>query len=218
MREAIELLAKHLTKKPPAETNITCGICGSYGSGFKVKDVVSSNFTGWHYLTHGKDHICVNCQACLDSKSLNGKALRNYSFIATEDEMKVLQHSEIALNILNPPIPPFVFVVTYTHKKHAFLNAVLNDNRERLNVALEMGYVKFSRQVFIARHNEARKLYDAGFSKEEIRTGEYRKWRLLEEVGDEFWEVDRSLEVYRFTPFFNFLIHILQKGETNDQA
>lgn len=136
--------------------------------------------------------------------------------MSTEDELKVLQHIDIAENVLNPPQPPFVFVVTKTHKKHAFLNAVLNDSRERLDIGLEQESIRFERHEFRHAYHHARVLYEVGFSKEEIRTGQYRKWRLLEQLGNNFWAINRTLEIYRFTPFFNFLVHILQKGEDHD--
>jgi CRISPR type IV-associated protein Csf1 len=214
LRDATNLLVEHLSRKGGTRIGL-CAICGAENqAGLPIKKAVSSNFNDWRYMKYDSNSICCNCAACLDSSALDGKALRNYSFIATESELRILSHSDIAQSIMNPPEPPFVFVVTFTHKKHAFWEACINKNRDRFVVATETGSVKIERGEFTEQYKLCQRLYDAGFSKEEIRMGNYRKWIAIESFPD-FFDVEDKIKDIRGILGFEFLVNILQKGEAN---
>ena len=213
---ASQFIAQHLSKKTGGTIDSTCAFCGMRSQHcFPIKDILSANFNDHKYMRHDTDHVCDHCASCLDSKTLNGKALRNYSVIATESGITSLARNSIHRYIIEPPAPPFVFMVTFTHKKHIFFHARVNYAKTRFQVATDRIDIEIDPIQFKERYNICSRLYDASFSKAEIASNRYRKWNKIEKFGAaQFSELNKQIDVYRGSFYLDFLLHILQKENT----
>ena len=179
---------------------------------------MSSNFNDWQYLKYANDRICQDCASCLDSGAFNGKALRNYSVLVTSKNITALARRDIAAAIFNPPDPLFVFMVTFTHKKHIFFHARVNRSASKFHIATDNGDIEVEPERFAGIYNICQRLYQAGFSKSEIRSGVYRKWKKIESFGiEEFRVLDREIAAFRGSFRLNFLLHVLDKEDDHDQ-
>lgn len=213
--EVTHFIGKHLVVMAGSIKGYCC-FCGASTNVLPRRDVLSSNFNDWQHVKYNSKYVCMMCAACLGSQALDGKALRNYSFIATNDKLITLQLPEISSCVLTPPEPPFVFVVTFTHKKHIVFHACLNHTKDLFTIATDKGNIEIVLGSFRKLYGTCQKLYDYGFSKVEMRSGGYKKWAKMDNCGTDFWSLDNDIKKYRNTFYLEFLLHILQKSEEDN--
>ncbi|MDD4972577.1 MAG: hypothetical protein PHT07_24360 [Paludibacter sp.] len=210
-----EILANHLAVANGDIQDI-CSICGRKTNfGHDKKKSVSANFNDYQHFKYDTDCICEFCYACLSSNTFNEKTLRNYSIIANEKQIIVPDRPAIIVNINYPPDPPFVFMVSFSKKKHIFLHAKINTS-EIINIATDKYDLSFTKEQFNNVLLPCSKLYEAGFSKTEIERGEYRKWKVIDETP-EFFRLNNEIQKHRGTHLLNFVLYTLSKETEDDK-
>lgn len=209
------MIGKHLDLTEGTHS-CRCSICGSQDvKGHLRKNIISSSFMDWDKLKYDTDGLCRNCVACLSNTGFQGKALRSYSVICTSTALKKATRNKIAEAILNPPTEPYLILVNYSMKKHAFFNAKVNNpDSDYVQIGTDRGSITFLRRFFRNGWEPAKRLYNGGFTKADIEAGTTAKYTKIEEYGvEQFYSDMRSLEALRETGTMQVLIHLLQKDQ-----
>jgi hypothetical protein len=216
-----EMIAKHLAKTPGEEAGV-CAICGvETTEGTKRQKVISSSFTDWAQLRFPGKVICPNCAACLGKTAFDGKALRSYSVMVTESGLSKASRKEIVDAILNPPQSPYMLIVNYSQKKHAWFSAKINDPiSDVVLIGTDQGEVVVHRWLFRSAFMAGMDLYAGGFSKADIELGNTVKYNKIEQYGvDKYYTDMAALDMLRNTKTMQLLIWALYKDqeESDDQ-
>lgn len=194
-----------------------CAICGTLDDCVAIKDALSAKFNDYQHLRFGSAYICVTCHACMRGDGVNGKALRNYSFIATVDELMILDKRGIVDSIAIPPDKEFIFCVSFTRKKHIFLHARINPGGcEDVYIATDKRDIFINRKEFCELFDACDKLYQAGFNKSEIETGIYKKFSVIEKLP-EFHLLESEVKQHRGNFLLHFVCHVLTKEREDDK-
>jgi CRISPR type IV-associated protein Csf1 len=173
-----------------------------------LKDCISSNFNDFGYFVSKSDYICPECDFCLKDEN----SLRKINFICNKDFFKKLTKSEALEFIKYPPEPPFYFQVTYSNKKHIFFKGKLNDRKDEFYISTDQGNVLISKKIFFPIYESCLELYNAGFSKKEIASGEFKKLKLIDVFGmEKLLNISNSIDIFRNTQLLQLVLHILQK-------
>jgi hypothetical protein len=205
---ATHLIFTAISGRPPARIGKEiCGICGSQGA---APYEFSSKFTNWDLVR--TEALCEACTFCLREPSL-----RRQSFVCTRTGYRPLVYRwELARALFSPPVPPFVFCVTRSHKKHNAIRARVNYSSDSFHVRMEdlepLIIPRFHERV----HDAMRQLYAAGITKQELATGQVGH-RKLSAVGIGAWlNLDQLVKEVRGTPEMELLLHILTKEEKDE--
>jgi len=213
-----EFIGKHLKIDDICSDIATCAICGLKSDrNLPLSQVLSGNFNDFQKLRFDSDRICVYCKACLGGDSWNGKAIRNFSFFATESELVAISRKDLPKLTFSVSITPFVFIVTFTGKKHVFFNAIINESLAKYVIATEKGNVEIIPEKHLPVYEACQSLYDQGLSKNEILTGNYKKWSKMIDIPD-FWQLEEQIVPYRNTFLLKYLTFIMTKEIENDQT
>ena len=228
--QATELIAKNLENKDllPIKENINAICCFSgepITEGVLKKDVLSSNFTDTQYLRYDSKYISVSIAQCMQPISSDGRAsLRNYSFFATENELRLLQRSEIWELIISEKATPFVLCVTYNGKKHVSYTAQPQYRNDVFSVYTDAGEVEVDFSVLgeltpiltswysIVKGKEKAATPPTYFTKDEILTGEIGNNKIQSYGVEKYFQENQILEKYRNLPILKLLVFILQKS------
>lgn len=216
-----EFIAKHLAKTPGTDAG-TCVICGSETTeGTKRQKIISSSFTDWAQLKHNGTVVCPNCAACVSNSGFAGKALRSYSVIVTDSGVTKATRKDIAEAIISPPAGPYILIVNYSMKKHAWFNASINDpTSELVQIGTDQCSVVLYRRLFKAAFRAGMDLYAGGFSKQDIDLGNTQKYSKIELYGvDKYYADMAELNALRETSAMQLLLWALHKDqeEKDDQ-
>jgi len=208
-----KFIAKHLKiKRVPHINKTVCKICGrEIVRGLHYKKTLSSTFNDWQYCKYDSSYICKYCQACMDGKSFNGKAIRSYNLLITEDNIRVLNKSDVYNIILNIELPS-ILMVTYSHKKHCFFNAIINKYNKNVWVATDKYRLLIDVNKFKFVYDSLDYLYQKGFSKSELESGYYKKYKLIDDIPN-FYSIVDNICQYKYTKLFEFVLHLLSKKE-----
>jgi len=152
-----------------AETGKTCAICGNNSAEHNLYDHVSSNFTNQNVLLDKEiigAHICEACRLAFKSKC------RRSSYIINEQQQIFFRNNEGLQYLINPIAPPFIFGVTKNFKKHTWLFCKVNHNRDSFYIGTDFSSeaIFFDRLMWLDIIPLLQKLYEAGFSKKDLRT------------------------------------------------
>ena len=216
-----EFIAKHLAKTPGQDSG-TCIMCGrETKTGTKPKKIISGCFNDWENMKHQGTVVCEYCAACLNSTAFDGKALRSYSVIVSEAGIAKATRKDIAEAIARPPESPYLLIVNYSQKKHAWFSSIINDPAsDTVYVGTDQGVVIVDRAPFCAAFAAGRELYAGGFSKADIDLANTSKYNKIEQYGVDKYYADMAvLEPLRNTKSMQLLIWALYKDqeESDDQ-
>lgn len=185
-----------------------CALCRRpfHGDGaVTVKDAIKETFTNRDLLDPRSQYVCVACAYCLrDAK------LRRKDFVACENELRFLQRNELVKVLLNPPIPPFIFCIGLSHKKHLVI-------RTRVNLSRNLFYVQFEEQGIWVQPDKHKHLAFSiqalirEFSKGQVARGEYFPCSQIR--PDELFRLDNIVKPYRGSSIFNLFLHASQSQE-----
>jgi len=220
-----ELIAKHIKYDfPLAECSVQCAVCRKkIVQGVPKKKIIKSSFTDYEYLKHISDYLCPQCCALIGQVTVNGKKtwLRNFSFIASDSEFKVLKRENILKNILNPPDPPFVFCVTYTNKKQVAIKASVQFSSEIFTVHTDKGSAEVRPAAIkellkvitgwytVVPEKSHLKIKPTYFTKQEIKSGSDNMHKIKQYGVEKYWKENVFLEKYRNTGLLNLLVFSL---------
>lgn len=210
-----EIIAKNVHLINGKETG-KCSICGRFSDyAFLKSESISSSFNDYQYFKYNTDFICEYCNACLSNTGFDGKALRNYSIIANESKYIILNKPAIIYHIDNQFSPPYIFMVSFSKKKHIFLHTKINYDQININISTDRYDLSFTKEQFNNIYIPCSDLYNTGFSKMEIETGIYRKWKLMDQKRD-FFILDKEINKYRGTNLLNFVLYALSKEDEDN--
>lgn len=231
----LDIIGQHLNRqnlKLPI-VPLTREICVFSGKpiteGVPTKKLIKKTFTDQSYLRFTSDYASVDAALCIEAvisgnKGLN--SLRNYSFLATNEELRLLKREEIWDILMNPPKGEFVIGVTYSHKKHIAYKAMSNRRRNAFYVTTDEGNVI----IYPSGHKEvidiiqrwytclpekiSTKQQPTFFTKKDILNGTDNYNRIERYGFDKFLQEDKILARSRRGPALKLLVHCLNKQTT----
>lgn len=121
---------------------------------------------------------------------------RNYSHAIWTGHHECPNRARWRLLLLDPPAPPFLFVIAESAQKHLLFRASVAYDREAFPVQLEEDTLIVHRAAFRACLSAFERLYALGFSKDSIVSGRYHHGQMLN-VGVQVWHAAES----DFAPF-----------------
>jgi len=131
-----------------------CFYCGGRCAAecLRPEDHVKATFTA-HDTVAGGDRVCDGCVAAMDERAtirlVDGttrerQKVRNYSWLIFEDlggwhalAATKSHRRELALFLLEPPAPPFVFLLSDSGQRQLLYRAAVSRSDERVTVTLE---------------------------------------------------------------------------------
>ena len=219
------LIGKHLPLLQGEPLIERCAMCGidSDGEfqGLPVSDVIGDSFMSGQFLGQ-TNQICIYCTACLGKGQERDKFIKNFNFMATLSKLKIFKRDEMWDMIFTPPHEPFIWGITYSHKKHISFKAPINmpgsnyqiqtenytvDINLDINLKILMSYMQNWYSV-----NKDTSAQPTWFTKDEIKAGT-RRYGVVEKYGiDEYLREDAFLKKYRGTGLIDLLTFLLNKG------
>jgi hypothetical protein len=225
----MQLITKHLDKSlltcKIENVNTICAFSGAkISEGIKFSEIIRERFTELEIFKFKSNYLSVDF-ALLTQPVIQGtkqlNSLRNYSFFATDKELKILNRDEILELLFNIPETPFQIAITYSNKKHLAYKTPLNYNKEKFKVCTDAGIVEFdvkkAKQIFpilqnwytIAKQTTQQPTY---FTKDEILGLSIPNNSKISEYGiEKYFAENDILKPYRNTLFLKLLVHILNK-------
>lgn len=219
-----EFIGRHMNcELPVVEYAGVCKMCGcQINAGVHISNAINkSTFMDFQYFRHVSDYLCVNCVSVMGK--INGTYLRNYSFICTDAELRILKRENILELILNPPAPPFVFTVSYSNKKHIAFKAGIQQCRDIFIVSTDIGDVQIDRQKAISIVNIIQCWYSiipektqtkqqpTWFTKDDILHGCKNTKRIIDYGIEKYFTENQQIEQWRGTSLLKLLVFALNK-------
>jgi len=192
-----------------------CWLCGGEtgGKGQPVKAAIKATFNDRDKARWPKSKsVCPGCAFCLAYRQL-----RNYSIIATPDKLSHPTRAELKEILLEPPKPPFVVCVAVSGQKWLHYRANVAYSRDGYPVQFEETPVCVERGIFAQWLGLIEQLYEV-FSKEEIKTGNYRQDRIRQFGLAEFQSTEGRIAAHRGTRLFDLGIFVAQKKEAQAEV
>ena len=224
------LIGKHLNPARGEPLTESCCLChrqpDGMTTGHQRKDVISNTFMDVGYLRFTNE-ICEYCAACLGYGKPRTEHIKNYSYIANENSLVRLKREDIWGCLFNPPETPFIFCVTYNHKKHTSFKASVNYSREHYAVCTENELIEVRpaairelAQVIQDWYTICKDTTQAPtwFTKAEILQG-CDNFKRIEEYGTaKYFQQEAVITPYRCTPLLGLLVHALNKAPMRETA
>lgn len=187
-----------------------CWLCGGEtgGKGQTKKKAIKNTFTN-HDLAKNmqSQSICPGCTFCLSYA-----ALRNYSIVATHNELKFPDKDTIRKLLMLPPEPPFVFCIATSGQKWLHFKAPINYSNKKFIVLLEEMPIPVEPIPFSRLLRPVEKLYTT-FTKAEILSGDYNQAR-IKQFGILEWEkLEQEIAIQRGSRLFQLAVHVARKEE-----
>lgn len=205
-----------------------CMVCGTMiNEGVPEKKAFSGNFTDWDSLKRlDETHICKACRYCFQQGWM-----RNYPFIATSSKfflyisknspkaveglpVEYRQRSNLLDDLfnLNGIIEDEDFIIGIpSSRKHMVFKSRLNQSKNVFTVQFGENTLHFNVEELLTFKDIMLKQYEGGFSKEEIRTGEYEQHK-IRKYGLEKWKKENHiLKFKRKSMVFSLIVDLLYK-------
>lgn len=180
-----------------------CCLCGAptHMVGWR-RAALPPTYTNWNLCAvPASQSICQPCVALAGSETWNAyvaahpeqglKAVhplswRTYSHCFTSTGHECPNRARWRELLLDPPDPPFLFVITESGQKHLIFRAAVAYDRDTYPVQVEEDRLVVSRREFAGCLADFERLYALGFSKDSIRDARYHPAQLLK-VGHAVW-------------------------------
>jgi hypothetical protein len=197
-----------------------CCLCGGEGT-LDRKAFIKEGFTNYDYLLAlDSPAICQACAACLSERNLRAR-----SWVALPAGLILIKRENIWgwLFGMQSQSIPFAMYVTTSHKKHGSFKARVNHSWGCFYVQFEEIGVEFCpdelrepapiiQEMYAAAPGEDRKKQpQSNFTKNEIRTGEYKQYRIMSYGFEKWRDQETVLSRYRGTPVWGLLIFALNQ-------
>lgn len=229
----VELIGKHinlLDESLAVDVQTRCAFTGkAITRGIALKNVISSNFTDHAYIRYPTGYCCVDVAKCMQVLEPGGRAsLRNYSFLATNDNLELLNRDTLFDVLLSEKQTPFVLAVTYNGKKHISYKTRPQYNNKKYTVFTDLGEVDVNMRhvneflpviqswYTVVRGKEATAAQPTYFTKDEILSGDVPRHKIEAYGIDAFFKETAMLEKYRGLPLLKLFIHTLKKQSADD--
>ncbi len=218
------LIGKHLVKIEKQDEIEICAMCGASNiPGYPIKDVIKATFMDNELLNNRSKHLCIYCAACIGKDVPMSSWVRAHSFFATKKKLQFLKREDLWNNIFSPPETPFVFGVTYSHKKHISFKTEVNFSKKKFMIKTENESVIVIKKelnssgVLTAMKNwyticNDKKIEPTWFTKNDILTG-CTNFSKIEKYGrNKYLLENKVIKPYRQTALLKLLAHSLNKG------
>lgn len=220
MIESVIHLLWKAANHPPGEGDVegVCRVCGLFGVGLPFGDWVRPTFTDWDKLQPG-DILCQPCQFAFEERSKllalrvgkeKPQRMRNYSHFVVDDEwIPLSKGNKVRMVHILLDESPEMAIVAVSGQKHLIFRA-------------QPGWWQVEEQSHLADpltlrwHLERIEALYNGFSKGEIKTGDYAQHRVLKFGTASWWKLEAELKPRRGGMFFSLALFLAQKkGETD---
>jgi CRISPR type IV-associated protein Csf1 len=213
-----------------------CWLCGAptHGVGWPRDLALPPTYTNHNSAKQpGSNTVCQPCVA-LGSKETweayvadhpekglkTGHAMswRCYSHVFAEGLHECPTRARWREWLLEPPEPPFLFIVATSGQKHLIFRGKVGHSRDVYPVQFEEQSLFVERQTFARCLAAFEALYALGFSKDSILSGEYHHGQLLK-VGLAAWRpLEAALAPWRRRPGYLQLAHfVAQRPEEPEE-
>jgi hypothetical protein len=230
----MHIIAKHLDRSL-IEDKITSNIstvCLFTGlvitEGVHREKIISTRFTDTEYLRYPSDYLSIDAALCISpviraEKGYN--SLRNYSYIATENELNILKRENILQIILSPPTPPFCLAVTFSNKKHTAYKTIPAADRKSFMITTDKGTVHIDvttvasvvdliqKWYTIVPGKEENSMQPTWFTKDEILFGSKNFKRIMDYGEEAYYSENKLIDKYRYSLFLTLIVHLLNKAK-----
>lgn len=221
-----------------------CWLCGgeTQGIGWPLAKAISLDTFTNHDLAKSpqSDTVCQACAMMLSSEGWaryvdaypgrgflkffpekEGKKPRQFNWLYSSHLFALGRHEgpgrkQWREHLLNPPEPPFAFVLAVSGKKHLAFRAVIATNRDTFPILFEETPVFIVRERFARLLADFERLYNLGFSKDSIVSGQYHHGQ-MQKVGLAIWrEAEKPMSAWRaLTPQWLSVAHFVAQREDN---
>jgi len=230
----MRLIAKHLDRTIiegiiSININSVCCFTGNHiTEGVHKKHLIGKTFTDTEYLRYNSDYVGVDAALCLSQviKSEKGfNSLRNYNYLATEHELKILKREDILQIIMQPPDPPFCLAVTFSNKKHTAYKTIPAADRDGFIISTDKGNVMILRNTVtsvvsliqkwytIVPGKEENLMQPTWFTKDEILFGSNNFKRIMDYGEESYYAENKMIDKYRHSLFLTLIVHLLNKAK-----
>lgn len=230
----MNLIAKHLNRDLISEMishniNSICLFTGKkINEGVKKKLLISDRFTDTEFLRYPSEYVGIDAALCISPviKSEKGyNSLRNYNYLATNDNLRILKREEILQIILDPPEPPFCVAVTFSNKKHTAYKTIPAVDRDHFIVTTDKGNVQVSRKSVsdvvtmiqkwytVVPGKEDNSMQPTWFTKDEILFGSKNFKRIADYGEVSYYNENQMIDKYRHSLFLTLIVHLLNKAK-----
>jgi CRISPR type IV-associated protein Csf1 len=198
-----------------------CAICRQeVETGFKKKEIIGSSFLDYEFLSDSQ-WICKYCAACLGYGQTRQGKIRTTSFIATPSRLIRLKREHLWDMIFKGQEEPFVFCVTYAHKKHLSFKAPVNlpeqgrfiVRTDNSNISIVPGEIQKLCRIIQVWYTVVKETQEAPtcFTKKDVLFGCTNHKRIMEYGIIEYLEEDLAIRPYRNTGLLELLVFALNK-------
>lgn len=216
---------------PRYGTSDTCWLCGGRtdGRGWYQPTALPPTFVGLGMIeAPTSDAVCQPCMySCSKAsweayvaahperglKTGHAMSWRFYSHACWPGHHECPTRARWRELLIEPPAPPFLFVVSTSGQKHLIFRSVVATGREVFPVRLEETLLWVRHDELVPCLAVVEALYALGFSKDSLTTGQYHAGQLLK-VGAEAWRpLDVALRAWRRRrpDLVTLAIHVAQR-------
>lgn len=167
-----------------------CWLCGDSATRWLLlREGISKTFClPEQSRSPNSDIICLPCHAMSSKKFFDTYAAarlemglkpgyatswRNYSHVAFKGHHSCPNRSEWGKWLLNPPEPPFLFVMAVSSQKHLIYKSKISTSREKFFIQMEDISITVEKSSFEKCFSSVRKLLSLGFFKKHIIKNSY---------------------------------------------
>lgn len=230
-RNLSKLYLKNLSIKIHANISSICAFTGvKINQGVLKSDLIGAKFTDYEYLKYNSDYCSIESALCLQyvipkqdgSSDLPTTTLRNYSYLCTENELKIIKRENLLDTMFNLPNEPFIYVVSFSGQKHTSFKSKINYSNKDFIITTDKGNVsiKIDQKLFELIeimsnwYSVIPNKKNTWFTKEEILNSS-NNYKRIEEYGiEKYFKENSFISKYRNSLYLELLTHILNKKET----
>jgi len=222
-KKKIEKLSQGLKTIKPSETKRinpdTCCFCGIREGNIPAKKIFSSSYTNFDLLRNKSSKtLCECCVVVMKTLSF-----RQSSWIANVKGITLFKRDEAAKILFSEKEIPFSIYITTSFKKLGQLKATTSHNSNVFNVQFEEIQLLFDveklRETWeivrlfysIPEKEQEKKNPCSFFTKEEMRTGNYKFNRIRNFGLPEWREKEKTLKKKRGSSAFELLLYIVNQ-------
>ena len=204
----------HYDPAPRGELIGTCWLCGCLTtSGHPKNKIIKPTFTDSNLAkAPWSGVVCDHCAWALSYRSL-----RNYSILATWNEMRHPSRAEVREVLLNPPEPPFVLCVADSGQRWLHIRSKITYRDGPMIVRFEDLEVRITPLEFARLLEPIERLYQV-FTKDEIASGTFKSHK-IQEFGIAEWErLWSQIARHRASGAFKLALFVAQRKEEETEC
>lgn len=226
-------IAKHLDrgqlKYPIHQVETQCCFTGeNVSEAVKITDLVSDVFTDFEYIKYPTGYASITAALCIGDVikgRTRNNSLRNYSYFASNSELRFLNRSDILALLLNIPEVPFRIAVSFNNKKHTAYKTTLNTSSDKFTITTDLFSVVWdSKKVAeilpiiqnwysMIPEKASTAAQPTYFTKDEILYGNPNYQKQVTYGLDKFEQENDLLKTVRGTHLLTLIVHLLNKKQ-----